>query len=1549
MRKKLLSILFAGSCFFLKAQLPCQPTFTFGCAGDGMVNVQIGNLNNSSSDCNPPSQYNNFTSLAPANTIQGATVPLSITNGSYNSNYYNNVWIDFDNDSIFSDSERVITNFSIQGPGTVGSTNIIIPTNANTGNHLIRVLHNYFSLVSNPQACDSASYSYGECEDYTINIAAAIPCAGSPVAGLSISSDTLICPASNVNFSLSGNVLAGGLSYQWQTATSLGGPYANISGATGQFYPTDSITSPGYFQCVITCLNSSLSSTSTPVYVNVKPFLQCYCTISSTNNFGTDIGNVTVGAFSNGTASPIISNVSANNTYTDFTGLPAIPLLSGIPNPIQFTGITAFSFVSFTTLEGKVFIDYNHDGIYDPITELAFAGTGNYNALNSSVISGSPLIPSSALTGLTGMRVMLYEGLFPDACNTFGNSGETEDYIVDIQPALACTGLPTPGNAITSDTLICPSTPISLSLQGSGFAFGISYQWQSSPTLSGPYSNIANATNFSYPTDSVITPTYFHCVVTCASSSLSAISAPVFVNVKSFTQCYCNTNLGGNCSPGANNISFNSLNNPSIACNNSSGQAYVLYPDSANFTTTLIKGVTYPFSLTTSGTTADQITVYIDYNHDGIFTNGTESINVVLGNVSGQTSFTVPITIPLTADTSKTVMRVRVRAVTFFDACENFGSGETEDYIVNIIDGVPCSGAPNPGLAVTSDTSVCLGSVANFSLSGASQLSGLTYQWQENGVNIAGAINSVLSDTVTGPSTYQCIVTCSNTTSSATSTAVTLTINPFSLCYCSIASSNPFGTDIGNVTVGGFSNGTAAPIIGNLSAANTYTSYTNLAPIPLLSSIPNGIQMTGITSSTFVGFTTLTGKVFIDYNQDGIYNPATELAFTGTGNYTSANGSVITGNPVIPASALSGVTGMRVMLYEGFTSDACNTFGNSGETEDYLVDIQPAIPCAGTPVAGSAAANDTNVCLGTVVNFSLSGSTLGSGLTYQWQLNGVNLPGDTNLFLSDTITGPNTYQCVVTCSNSGASVTSTPLTLSINPFSLCYCEIVSSNTFGTDIGNVTVGGVSNGSATPITGNIAAVNTYTSYTSLTPIPLLSSIPNSIQMTGITSSTFVGFTTLTGKVFIDYNQDGTYDPITELAFSGTGNYTAANGSVIAGNPVIPATALPGITGMRVMLYEGFFPDACITFGNSGETEDYLVDIQPAVPCSGSPVAGNATTTDSLICPNTPVNLNLQGSTLASGISYQWQSSNSLSGPYTNVLNATNLLYPNDSVSSATYFQCLVTCISSGSSVASVPVFVDVNPANQCYCVTNLGGFCTSVPIDAFAIFQRNGATLLSTTLNNQSNGCVTGVGGQAYSAYGFNSGQYATLAPTDSFKISVTNSIGIPTEVKVWTDWNKDGIWNNTNELTTVCTTCVAGVNTANFSIDPSASVGDTVRMRVRTRAFIITDACQNMGSGETEDYWCIIGSSTLLTLGKAPILVNAKVKVYPNPTTGILNYELPENAKSVNISVLDVLGRVLISKAANNKSIDLSELKNGSYYISMNVDGKVFQSKVVLNK
>ena len=141
----------------------CQPTADCS-LGDGFVLFSVADLNNPSA-CEG---YGDFTNMV-ATMDPDTTYSLTVTTG-YGSQYVA-VWIDFNDDFVFSADEIVVDNYEI-APGSGGGTytetmDLVIPAGVNLGQHLMRAKTNWNAPV--PQdACEETTY--GETEDYTAQI-----------------------------------------------------------------------------------------------------------------------------------------------------------------------------------------------------------------------------------------------------------------------------------------------------------------------------------------------------------------------------------------------------------------------------------------------------------------------------------------------------------------------------------------------------------------------------------------------------------------------------------------------------------------------------------------------------------------------------------------------------------------------------------------------------------------------------------------------------------------------------------------------------------------------------------------------------------------------------------------------------------------------------------------------------------------------------------------------------------------------------------------------------------------------------------------------------------------------------------------------------------------------------------------------------------------------------------------------------------------------------------------------------------------------------------
>ncbi len=263
------------------------------------------------------------------------------------------------------------------------------------------------------------------------------------------------------------------------------------------------------------------------------------------------------------------------------------------------------------------------------------------------------------------------------------------------------------------------------------------------------------------------------------------------------------------------------------------------------------------------------------------------------------------------------------------------------------------------------------------------------------------------------------------------------------------------------------------------------------------------------------------------------------------------------------------------------TNAACGTATTCLTTT--ITYISPAAPCTNPVLAGTAVSTPANACPAQNINLSLSGATVGTGLTYQWQSSSdnvtfTNISGATNSSYSTIQSSTTYYRCIVTCS-AGSTATSTSVQVNMNPFFNCYCT--PTNSGGSCITNVNLNTINN-----TTPGCSGGTNYSQQTATTNLSLGVSYVFSLtcDASAITS------------VWFDWNQNGVYE-----ASEWYQPYTTGTTGSVTIN--VPVTAIQGQTGMRVRSRSAGNTnganDACTTFG-SGETEDYVIIVGPLPTC-------------------------------------------------------------------------------------------------------------------------------------------------------------------------------------------------------------------------------------------------------------------------------------------------------------------------------------------------------------
>lgn len=351
-------------------------------------------------------------------------------------------------------------------------------------------------------------------------------CAGTPNGGtVAASVPDSVCP--NVAFTLAadGITFGSGMVYQWQQSATATGPWTDVTGAANPTYTVAAgINTATYYRLRSIC-NAGTPAYTNVKYITIKSFITCYCT--PTYTYGCSNG-ATINNFSTTAA---VVNVTNNNTgcasgaagYSNYTSM-------------QITAIQGTTFnvsVGVTQYSGgvKIWADWNHDGVFDPVTELCTASPNTI--ANGGTYNGTVTVPATALLGVTRFRVRVVEG--STSFNPCPNEsyGETEDYHILVNTMPACTSVTVPTNIVATATPdnLCVSGSTNLTINTSiPPATGQTFQWQSSPT-GAVWTDITGANNATLAVATLTATTHYRLLVKCNSNVVST-SAPdtVIVN-----------------------------------------------------------------------------------------------------------------------------------------------------------------------------------------------------------------------------------------------------------------------------------------------------------------------------------------------------------------------------------------------------------------------------------------------------------------------------------------------------------------------------------------------------------------------------------------------------------------------------------------------------------------------------------------------------------------------------------------------------------------------------------------------------------------------------------------------------------------------------------------------------------------------------------------------------------------------------------------------------------------------------------------------------------
>lgn len=184
--------------------------------------------------------------------------------------------------------------------------------------------------------------------------------------------------------------------------------------------PSHTYAVPGTYSVSLTVTNNTSPAESDTVTHEVmvpKP----YCIVKSADAEYEWIESIQIGSFSKQTGS------SAPAGYEDWTS-EVIDMEAGQTYAVSLTpGYQGGPWNEYW----RIWIDYNRDGEFDPVAELAYDGGASQTTLN-----GSFTLPTGLASVVTRMRITMgwvedSSSAGPEPCQSV-NAGETEDYTVNL-------------------------------------------------------------------------------------------------------------------------------------------------------------------------------------------------------------------------------------------------------------------------------------------------------------------------------------------------------------------------------------------------------------------------------------------------------------------------------------------------------------------------------------------------------------------------------------------------------------------------------------------------------------------------------------------------------------------------------------------------------------------------------------------------------------------------------------------------------------------------------------------------------------------------------------------------------------------------------------------------------------------------------------------------------------------------------------------------------------------------------------------------------------
>ncbi len=888
-----------------------------------------------------------------------------------------------------------------------------------------------------------------------------------------------------------------------------------------------------------------------------------------------------------------------------------------------------------------------------------------------------------------------------------------------------------------------------------------------------------------------------------------------------------------------------------------------------------------------------------------------------------------------------------------------------------------CTGTPSGITIIGAPTgTMCAGKNVDMVLNGLS--SGLTFQWQSSPdnttwTNISGATGYAYSTKVLKTTYFRCVATCTASTQSFTTPAVTVTtgggtVLPYTESFENITTNDELPTcwsSTNKLQCKTF----VAPSGSYNQFGRTGTKYASFYYYPYPQNdtfYTQALQMTA--GSTYEvsywyitdGYGTTSnsmGQLKLHFGRSPVKDSMT--------TFNTVNGPLNnTQYQQVVATFVAPTTGL---YYIGISRHNTSThyYPIYLTFDDFRV--RELSVCSGSPAGGTTASSFDSVCVGQQFYLSITGAPSFMNAAYQWQyLSGstwIDIPGATTDMYGLTQTQNTQYRCKVTCNAGGQISYSSAKTVTMKNYNNCYCVPVQLyNCSIGDINNFTLTGINNTSINDLnTGCNSPGVRFNS--AAAPIQLLRGGAHTGSITSTSTNTMIA------KVWVDFNRDGIFDSNYENIT------TISNAQNTAFNLTIPFFVDTGVYRMRVRSIYYYNTFSSCDAQSYGDTHDYMVNIRP---CGAPNVNLGA---DILLCAGASATLDAG---TYQNATYSWSNGAttptinvSAAGSYRVTVNITGGCVARDTIvvttgslptlsASNDTTACLGATVSlsassngslSWSNGATTPS-ISVNQAGAYVVTATTGQGCTKK--DTVNFFYGNNAIVL---LGNDITECpavpVVFNAGNPGSTYLWNTGATSrTISVTNAgaYTVKVTTAFGCEAYDTVMLNhkpmpeaafgYEPDG---------TVVAFSDSSKNgeslTWYFGDQSTSTAANPIHSYIQYGTYKVHQVVRNQCGTDTAT--AIIG---MYPTGVKNITKERELSVYPNPTNGVFTIDNRSTEVIESVTITNTVGKTVYvadkAKVAAQKNIqiNMAGMASGVYFVNIKTENGVIVKRLeLLNK